>query len=232
MRVTMGSVKTNLVEVLKQNFYFKTLSGVQLEALATIAHSRHYEPGECIFTEGQKAVSLYQVISGQVQIYKISREGKEMILHLLGAGEVFAEFPFFANLDSYPANAICLQPTEVLAIDGQAFRALAKTSPEIMFCVLERFADKLREFNQLIEDLSLRNVDSRLAKYLLTLSENTPDKAFIQVHKKTLASILGTIPETLSRTLKKLTSDNIIQVQDKEVRILDREALKSLADME
>jgi len=228
----MNFTHIDIASTLQKFYYFASLTSEQLKALSAIAKTRHYDAGESIFLEGQMAKSLYLVISGQVQVYKISKEGKEIVLHLVEAGESFAEFPFFAAMESYPANAICLQPSLILAIDGTGFREVAQQNPDIMFHITARFAERLREFNELIEDLSLRSVDSRVAKYLLSISENSPEKAIIRVHKKTLAAILGTIPETLSRCFKRMVDDNLIEVHEHQIKILNRSALKALADID
>jgi CRP/FNR family transcriptional regulator len=206
------------------------LSDEQLEALSAIASVQCFDEGELIFTEGTEATSFFIVLSGKVQIYKISREGKEVILHLFGPGEMFAEVPIFSGIPKYPANVLCLEKTEVLCIQGEGFRQLVARYPEMGMNILVVFAKRLHEFNGLIEDLALRTVDSRLSKYLLSVSENSPDKAVIRIHKKTLASILGTIPETLSRTFKKLSNDGLIRMEGNKVHLLNRKGLAGLAD--
>ncbi len=217
-------------DLLKRQLYFRLLTPEQLEQLARVSSAHQYESGEMIFGEGEEATSFYIVLEGQVQIYKISREGKEMILHLFGPGEIFAEVPIFSGIPRYPANALCTQPTKILAIQGSGFQQLVKMHPDIALNMLSVFAQRLHKFSGLIEDLSLRSVDSRLAKYLLSVSENSPDKAVIKIQKKTLAAILGTIPETLSRSFKKLSGEGLIKVEGSRVHVLDRKHLSQIAD--
>lgn len=219
-----------LPERIKRLFYFRQLTEEQLAALASFSSIHRFDEGELIFQEGAEATGFYIVLSGKIQIYKISREGKEMILHLFGPGEMFAEVPIFSGIPKYPANSLCMAPSEVLYIQGEPFRKLVMEHPDIALSILMVFAKRLHEFSEIIEDLSLRTVDSRLAKYLLSVSENSPDKAVIQIHKKTLASILGTIPETLSRTFKKLSNDQLIQVNGNKIHLLNREKLETLAE--
>ena len=226
------SLEFNTLQALKRIFYFRTLTEQQLDALANITSIQKFKNAECIFGEGEPAEAFYVIASGKVQIYKISKEGKEVILHLFGPGEIFAEVPIFSGIPVYPANALCLSDVELLAINGQGFRDLATQHPEILMQIMVVFAKRLHEFNQLIGDLSLRNVDARLAKYLLSISENLPSESIdIQVQKKTLAAILGTIPETLSRAFKKLEQDACIQVENNTVHILNRSKLVELADV-
>lgn len=235
LSVTMSikeTVETKVMQAIKRNTYFSNLSPEQMTALAQITHLERYKEGELIFREGDKATRFFIVVSGLVQVYKISKEGKEIIFHLFGPDEFFAELPVFGKEKTYPAYAMCLKPTQVLAIDGEGFRQLIENQPDMLLNVLLRFAQRLRRFSSLIEDLALRNVDSRLAKYILSVSVNTPGKAKIQIHKKTLAAILGTVPETLSRSFKKLADQGIIQTHEHEIQILDQAGLEKVASLE
>jgi CRP-like cAMP-binding protein len=216
-------------DTLKRLFHFRLLGDDQLDALASISSIHGHQGGEMIFSQGEKAIAFFIILSGKVQIYKLSREGKEMILHLFGSGDIFAEVPVFSGIPHYPANSLCLEDTEVLAIQGTAFRKLVHQYPDLGLNMLSVLAQRLHKFSDLIEDLSLRTVDSRLAKYLLSVSENSPDKAVIYIHKKTLASILGTIPETLSRAFKKLSTTGLIRVDGNRIHLLERTQLQELA---
>src|SRR5688572_5953949 len=89
-------------ETLKRLFHFRLLNDVQLDALAAISGIRKYPAGDLIFMQGEEATAFYIVLSGKIQIYKISREGKEMILHLFGPGDIFAEVPVFSGIPHYP----------------------------------------------------------------------------------------------------------------------------------
>lgn len=200
--------------------------------MANLSSIRHFAAGEMIFGQGEAAESFYIVLSGRVQIYKISPEGKEVILHLFGPGDMFAEVPIFSGIPFYPANSLCLNDSEILAIHGKGFRELVSQYPDIALGIISVFAQRLHQFSELIEDLALRTVDSRLAKYLLSVSANSPEKANITVHKKTLASILGTIPETLSRTFKKLSQGGLIEVKYNKIFILNRKKLLELANID
>jgi CRP-like cAMP-binding protein len=219
-------------DTLKRLFHFRLLKDEQLDDLAAIATIQNYQAGELIFSQGETATAFFIILGGKVQIYKISREGKEMILHLFGPGDIFAEVPVFSGIPKYPANSLCIEDTEVLAIQGEAFQTLVRQYPDLALSLLSVFAQRLHKFSEIIEDLSLRTVDSRLAKYLLSVSENSPDKAMIYIHKKTLASILGTIPETLSRTFKKLSDRGLIQVEENRIHLLDREQLAITAGVD
>jgi CRP/FNR family transcriptional regulator len=229
---TLGTGPLTVKEALRSCYFFDALSDDEAEALASATRLVRYEAREMIFGEGDPADHFFVVLSGTVQIFKLSAEGKEMILHLFQPGDIVAEFPIFGGIPKYPANALCLENTQVLAINGKQFKQIVSTKSDILLKMLARFSQRLKEFNTLIEDLSLRSVDARLAKYLLSISQNSPSQAEIDVQKKTLAAILGTVPETLSRAFKRLSADGVIQLKDTHIHILNRDKLRVFADAE
>ena len=210
--------------------YFAGLNPVYLDMLAEMAFCQSLSNGEHLFHESETAVSFFAVTAGRVQIYKISSDGKEFILHLFGAGEIFAEVPVFNHIPRYPASAKALGETEVLGINGEQFLALVHEYPDILLSMMSVFARRLHEFSGLIEDLSLRSVVGRLAKYLLEVSNQT-HTVTLDINKKVLAGILGTIPETLSRSFRKLQNEALIAVSTHRVAILDREGLNRIAQL-
>jgi CRP/FNR family transcriptional regulator len=172
---------------------FEDLPKEQQEDLAMIVADQVYKRGQTIFTEGDDATGFYVGITGRVKIFKLSFEGKEQILHIFGPGEPFGEVPVFTG-QHFPANAEAME-------DGRIF----------FF------------FTHLIDDLSLKEVPGRLSAYLLYLSEQKKGTSDLEltITKSQLASLLGTIPETLSRIFGKMS---------KQVRILDRQGLEDLAE--
>lgn len=219
----------DIIAALKDSYLFEGLSEDELTSLALHCRLIQRESGEILFHDGDPADYFYYLLSGQIQAYKTSAEGKEMILHLFQPGEIFAEFPIFSGVQTYPANTLCLKNSELVVIDGAGFKDLAASRPDILLKILMRLSERLRYFTSLVEDLSLRNVDARLAKYLLSVSQ--AGQADIEIHKKTLASILGTIPETLSRSFKKLSQAGAIMVKGNAIQIKNRQALDELADI-
>jgi CRP-like cAMP-binding protein len=219
----------SITAALQESYLFEGLSEDELASLARQCRLIEHQAGEILFQEGDPADYFYILLSGQIQAYKISAEGKEMILHLFNSGDIFAEFPVFSGVQTYPANTLCLKDSKLLAIHGRGFKELAASRTDILLKILIRLSERLRYFTSLVEDLSLRNVDARLAKYLLSVSPT--EQAAIEIHKKTLAAILGTIPETLSRSFKKLSQSGIISIKGSVIRIRSRQALIELADM-
>ena len=209
---------------------FEGLPKDQIRKLADIAVDRPFARGDILFHEGTRAVGFYVVTSGRVKIYKLSIEGKEQILHIFGKGEFFGEVPVFAG-GRYPAHAEALEASRFLFFGREAFLGLVREEPSLAINMLAILCQRLRRFTHLIEDLSLKEVPGRLATYFLYLSnrQDGSDSLNLDITKGQLASLLGTIPETLSRMLARMSQQGVIQVEGRRIQVLDRDALENLA---
>jgi CRP/FNR family transcriptional regulator len=163
-------------------------------------------------------------------VFKASADGKEKILHIFGAGEPFGEVAVFTG-KPYPANAEALSKSRLLFFPKTSFVDLITRNPSLSLNMMAVLSMRLRQFAAQIEDLSLKEVPGRLAAYLLYLSDEQESNEGISlsISKGQLASLLGTIPETLSRVLAKLAVQNIIEVKGRDIILLDRKELESLA---
>ncbi|MBE0598744.1 MAG: Crp/Fnr family transcriptional regulator [Desulfuromonadales bacterium] len=198
-----------------------------LEFLARIGKLRSYEKGELLFSEGEAAVGFYVVAAGKVKIYKLSPEGKERILHIVHPGSTFAEAAIF-GAGTYPAYAEPLEKSQLVFFPKREFLQLLHEHSQIAINMIGGLSRFLRQFATQIEELTFKDVPSRLARYLLDLAGNS-NQADLPISKTQLASNLGTVSETLSRTFRKLSDDDLIEVGGKVIRILDRDRLEDLA---
>ncbi len=151
---------------------FNGLPADQIEELSNICLEQSYDKGHELFSDGSSAKGFYLVLSGKVKIYKLSREGKEQILHIFGSGEVVGEVPVFAG-GSYPASAEAIEPTRALFFPRSSLVELIRREPAIALNLLGILSQRLRRFTHLIEDLSLKEVPGRLAAYLIFLGERS-----------------------------------------------------------
>lgn len=209
---------------------FKGLSEQQLEEIGAIAIDRNYRRGESIFMEGDEADGFYVVADGQVKIFKTSLEGKEQILHIYGPGNPFGEVPVFSG-SRFPANAQALVKSHILFLPRAAFVRLIAANPSLSMNMLGELSMRLREFTVQIENLSLKEVPSRLASYLIVLAgeQDRSDRVTLTISKGQLASLLGTIPETLSRIFAKMSAQRLIRVEGRDIHLLDPPGLEDLA---
>ncbi len=209
---------------------FKGLSPKQCTALGAIAVRKYYSRGQNFFAEGDDGIGFYIVLSGKVKVFKLSPEGKEQIFHILEAPEPFAEAAVFAG-EHYPASAQALSETLVLFFPRQKFVELIIQEPSLALSMLALLSRRLRKLTMLVESLSLKEVPGRLAAYLLYLHEHNHDSATIEldISKNQMAGLLGTIPETLSRILKRMNDENLIKVTTRSIAILDKKGLADLS---
>jgi CRP/FNR family transcriptional regulator, dissimilatory nitrate respiration regulator len=225
------------VDIIKQISVIPLFQGLAAEhykQLSSIAVEKLCRRGQVIFSEGDDGDGFYVVASGRVKVFKLSHEGKEQILHILGAGEPFGEVPVFAG-EHFPAHAEAMEETRVFFFPRSAFVELIKKNPSLALNMLAMLSRRLRRFSALVEDLSLKEVPGRLSAYLLYLSEtkNLASTLILDISKAQLASLLGTIPETLSRILARMSSEELIQSDgQRSITILDREGLEELASGE
>lgn len=220
---------------------FSNLSEEDLATLVKISKLKIYNKGDIIFFDTEPYHDFYVVLKGLVKIFKISNDGKEHILHIIGQYNAFGEVPLFENSDflwdnrlTYPANSMALEDaTEVLMISAKPFLSLIENDSKLCLKMLSGFAKRLRNLNHHIEDITLKDVYKRVAGFILTeYSNKRKTKKELQpsiklnISKNDLAAYLGTINETLSRTFKKMQDDNLIEVEGKTILIKNLEGLK------
>lgn len=219
----------NYRQILKSSPFFAGLSDIDMDALMEIARIRDTSRGELLFSDGEEAIGFFVVLEGKVKVYKLSPEGKERILHVIHPGGTFAEAAIFGD-GLYPAYAEPLQESKLLFLPKDGFLKLLMDNGKISINMIAGLSRFLRQFANQIEDLTFKDVPSRLAHYLMTLSGGTRQSVELPISKSQLASNLGTVSETLSRTFRKLSEDDLIAVSGKKVEILDFERLQELSE--
>jgi len=209
---------------------FKGLPAEQLGRIAGIALPRAYRRGEVVFSDGEEANGFYVPMRGRVKIFKLSPDGKEQVLHLIGFQEPFGEAAVFAG-GRFPAHAQTLEESLLIFFPAPAFLELTRHDPTLAMNMLALLSRRLKQFAGLVEQLSLRETPGRLASYLVYLSDRAEGAALIEldIPKTLLANVLGTIPETLSRVLGKMASDGLIEVEGRRIRLLERKKLEALS---
>jgi len=222
------------VDLLRRCPLFAGLREEDLKRVRTIASLRRVGKKEILFGDGEEARGFYVILSGKIKLYKISSEGKEQILHVVSAPDAFAEAALFLE-GTYPAFAEALSDAQLLFFPKRDFVHLIEKNPQLSINIIVSLSHFLKKFASLIEELSLKEVSSRIAKYLIDLSlklskeGKNPKEVELDLSKTQLASRLGTISETLSRTLAKMKARGIIDVRKNRILILDRESLEELA---
>ena len=221
----------NILNIISAIPLFNGLPDDQLSAIRQIAVEKQYNKGQTLFSEGDETKGLFVVFEGRIKIYKVSSEGKEQILHIIEAGQSFGEVTVFTG-QQLPANAQALAKSRLLLFPRSAFVGLVTANPSLALNLLAIMSKKLRQFAAQIENLSLKEIPARLASYLIYLAEEqgSEDAVTLNVSKGQLASLLGTIPETLSRIFAKLSGQDLIRVEGPKITLLDLQGIEDLAE--
>ncbi len=212
---------------LKQYNLFADLSAQDINNLHKICIKKEFPANSIIFNADDPAESIFFVQKGVVNLIKSSTEGKEQLIRKVKVGEVFAEAAMFSG-KTYPVSAITKVNCQLILINKSDFVRLIKDHPEISLKMMGTMANLLRHLNQLIAEMSLGSVSSRLSLFLLKCAKRAEKNKFnLDISKKELAFQLSTTPETLSRTLKKMQNSGIIQLQKNTILIKNEKKLTS-----
>jgi CRP/FNR family transcriptional regulator len=223
-----------MTEGLQHNPLFSGLDDEGLKQIERIAHRRNIKKGEGLFFQGEEARGFFMVLRGRIKVFRLSPQGQEYVMRVAGSGETLAEAAVFSG-KSYPASAEALEDSQLYYFIKSDFIQLIRREPQLALNMMSGLSLLLRHLAQQVEDLSLKEVSSRLARYILEQARNgaTPLSAGLQVplamKKNLLASRLGTIGETLSRTLAKMKQRGVIEIVKDVVTIRNPELLKDIA---
>ena len=202
---------------------FSKLTDAQLEKLKKISVIKKYKAKEILFYEGDEPTYLYVLLQGTLKVYKTNHKGQQIFLHQFYPGGLVAELANFENIP-YPATAEFMSDSEVLRIDYQALEKDFFKNPEISFEIIKSLIAKHKILIDVIQKEVILTADAKVAKFIL---EN--EDLFKKLKNTQVASILNLTPETLSRTLSKLKSSGIIDLDEKHhIRVLNPQKLEEV----
>jgi CRP/FNR family transcriptional regulator len=219
----------NKRELIGKSPIFSALSAQTAGALAGISEPRRVTAGEVLFSEGDDADALFILAEGEVDLVKYASDGREHFVRRVKPGEMFAEAAMFAG-EAYPVTAVARKAGGVLTIGKSRFQQFVRKHPEASISMLAAMARLLRHWSELISELSLSSVESRIASWLLKQSKRAGSRCFaLGMKKKELAFRLGTVPETLSRNFRKFREAGAISFTGDEVTLQDFNYLENIA---
>lgn len=213
---------------------FATVPAAALAELVPLVTVRPVSPGMLLFSEGEEARTLPLLLSGQVKLARATADGREQVLHLVRAPASFAEAAVFGP-GVFPAAAEVTNPGILAEIPRAELLALLHRRPEVTLAMLASMSVWLRRLVDLVEGLSLRTVEERVAGYLVAAAARAgcalEEGAQLRLEdsKRLIAASCGTAPEVLSRTFHKLASRNLVRVEGAVATILNAPGLLRLA---
>ena len=201
--------------------------------LLRVIEVRSYAPRELIIAAEDPSRGFFVLRTGRARIFRSGPDGREQILRLLAPGDTFGEVPVFDGGDN-PANVEAMEPAEALFVSTPVFLDVIARYPDVAFLMLRHFARRLRSFTELVEQISLQTVQNRIARYLyFTAREEGIQTAEGTVVPRTitqqdLAALVGSVREVVSRTLKVMEDDGLVEVRRKEFLVPDLDALRRM----
>jgi CRP/FNR family transcriptional regulator len=219
---------------LRKTTLFGALDENTLHALADRAVEQRLARGEVLFIAGEEAQGLYVIVEGAVRAFRESIEGREQVIHVERAGATIAEVPMFDD-GTYPSTAAAEEDSIILFISKRDVRSLCLSHPDIALAALKLLAGRLRRCAELVEALSLHEVDQRLARLLLDEArtrgkqKDNPVTFELALTNQQIASRIGTVREVVSRALSRLQQNELIHMSGRVVTIINEEALRVFA---
>jgi CRP/FNR family transcriptional regulator len=206
---------------------FADLPDDALTRVAETVRLRTYAPGETIIFAGDPGHAAYFIAEGQVCVYRLSPAGREQVLARMGPGQAFNTVPPFRPNGANHATVQALTPVTVYAIAGDDLTRLVGEIPALALALLRDFAARLDQLTDLVEDLSLRTVRERLARFLLERGEE--GGAARRWTQEEIAAHLGTVRDVVGRTLREFAEAGLVRLERQRVVLLDRAGLEAEA---
>ncbi|WP_313164819.1 Crp/Fnr family transcriptional regulator [Sedimentibacter sp.] len=214
---------------------FRDLLPDEKESIMNSSNQKRFKKGEIIFTPGDSFDDLFVVNKGMVKISKVSSLGKEQILRILKPGDFMGELALFSK-SILNNTAEALEQTEICIIQGNKIRQLLIQNPEMAIKFLQKYTERIEETEELIEQIGLRDVEQRIANYLLIeiennqiINNNGKYEITLPVSKGDLAALIGTTQETLSRKLSLFQDNGWINLKGQRIiEVTDIKRLESI----
>jgi len=217
-----------LQDILLRHWLFGSLPGNVIANLSHQFSSRVYAKGTYIFHQNDPAGFLYVILDGQVSIENMSHEGKLTNITHLSSGDIFGEFALIDGLGR-SASARVAKEAIVTAISGEVFKRLVKEHSDFSHKLLEVLVARVRSTNHNMECLITLNLSQRIARLLLSMSDQGDDK--IQVTQSNLGERLHASREKVNLKLKELEKMGALECGRGEITILNRERLSLLLEI-
>lgn len=219
---------TKVIDTLRRLPYLAAIDARRLRRLAAACAWRTVGRGGQLFQEGEHAGALFVVVEGHVKLVRMSRSGREQILHTEGPGASLGEVPILDG-GGYLATAVALTRVRALVVPRQSMMHLCASNPDIAIGLATVVARRLRSFSTLIGALSLQTASARLARLLWEESLRSGDLVVDIGSRDDVAARIGTVREVVSRSLTQLARAGAITRTGRCVQIVNPEGLQTIA---
>lgn len=223
------------IAALRRTTLFGELNEAELAALSERAVERRLCRNEVLFVAGDEAAGLFVIVEGALRAFREGVDGREQVIHVERAGATIAELPVFDD-KPYPSTVAADEDSSVLFLDKREVKSLCLKHPEIGLAALKLLAGRLRKCAELVEALSLREVDQRLARWLLTearargkRNDGSLELTLVLTNQQ-IAARIGSVREVVSRALARLQQNGLILVEGRRVLITNEEILGVFAE--
>jgi CRP-like cAMP-binding protein len=225
----MSTTQKQKLATLRICRYFENVNDEILAEISQGMELFQYEHGEAVFWEGEASKGLHIIKAGSVKLFKVSQQGREMVINVLGELESFNEVPVFDE-EPNPVNVSTLENSQIWIVTAESIRASLYKYPEVTRVVILNLSKNLRMLVGKVEELSFYQVTTRLARLITNLPESQLlGEASIRLTRDDLAARLGTVREVVARSLKELERSGAVQVSRRKIEISDRERLREWA---
>lgn len=220
-------------KLLKKITLFNELDDQLLQKVASLVEERSITRNEVIFLEGDDGAALYFIKKGKVKISKVSETGREIIVHILGPGDIFAEAILFQKDGIYPATAEVIEGGVIGMISNSKLEKLIMENSQMALEIIRALTSKLLTIQDRIKHLGTNDAVERTIQVLLALAEGHGRKLekgvelCVNITRHDLAAFVGTTRETISRILSKLSQANLVDISGKSIIITDLEGLRN-----
>ena len=218
---------TGLIGTMRCCQLFSGLATEDLMIIAGFSHVVKLGKGDYLFREGESSRGCYVVQSGAVNVHRVNAAGKEQVIHVFRAGESMAEASL-ASATGYPANARAVEPSSVIVVPKAPILEFIGHHPDLALRMLGSMSQHLRVLVGMLDDLTLKDVETRLLNWLIKHSRGAAAGVIrLPSTKRVLAAELGTSSETLSRTFARLRADELLEVDGNTLRVRDAKSLQA-----
>ncbi|MGH8274009.1 MAG: Crp/Fnr family transcriptional regulator [Gammaproteobacteria bacterium] len=214
---------------LQQHRLFVSLDEAQRGEMEAHSRRKQLAAGERLFAQGDKADRFWWLESGQIKLYRLSRDGHEKIMGLVTPRHSFAEGVLFMDSPRYPVNAEAVAASTVFGFEREAYLAILENSFAACRALFRQMVQRTQHHLDEIEALTIQNARFRLVNFLLRLQRSGGKETMtvsLPARKFLIASQLAMQPETLSRLFRELEEADLIRMQGDTIRIVNVEALE------